>query len=141
VSALTVATGFAIYHSPQTIKLSLFYSITQLMNLIIIIYCEDRVKWKMVWANIQKDKWTQVNNFILDSLPENIMILDLAGEAKFISEYCKSFLEKCHLSLDAKEFFKKVQDFHRQQYDPDPPNSVATVNYSLPSSKSHHFLE
>ncbi len=76
----------------------------------------------MILANIQKDRWMQVNNFILNSLPENIMVLDMNGDVKFISDYFQNFIKKCNLPADAKEFFKKVQDLV-QQYDLGPPSA------------------
>ncbi len=70
----------------------------------------------MMWSNVQKDKWIQVNNFILNNIPENIMILDFKGEVRFISDYCKSFMEDCNFALEkTKEFFKKIQNLHQQQ--------------------------
>ncbi len=113
--ALSIATGYVIYYSPKTILYTLLGSISQLLSILIIIYCEDKVKWKMIRALIQKERWMQVNNFILNSLPENIMVLDIAGETKFMSEYFLSFMRKCHLPLETPEFFKKVQDLHQQQ--------------------------
>ena len=72
----------------------------------------------------------QVNNFILNNIPENIMILDVAGQVKFISDYCKSFMEKCHHSLDTTEFFGNIRDLQQQKYDsadvPDPPPQSVT---------------
>jgi len=70
------------------------------------------------------------------------MILDVAGEVKFISEYCKSFMEKCQASLKTKEFFNKIKDLHqRQQYEL-PSNSfpiqierLTTENELLPPPK------
>jgi len=110
-TALIVATGYVISYSSGGLLFILVSAICQLINITLIIYFEDRVKWKMVWANIQKDKWMQVNNFILNSLPENIMILDLNGEVKFISEYCKGFLK----GLETRKFFKSIQDLQLQK--------------------------
>ena len=129
VVAICVATGYAIHYTAGTILYLMLAAGTQLFNVIIIIYCEDKVKWKMVWANIQQEKWMQVNNFILNSIPENIMILDLSGEAKFISEYCKAFIKKCHLPVDnTKDFFKKVRDL-QHQYEPDPQSPAVTMGF------------
>jgi len=56
----------------------------------------------------------QVNNFILNNIPENIMILDPSGETKFLSDYCKRFMENCHLSLEPQDFFIKIKDLQEQ---------------------------
>jgi len=79
-----------------------------------------------VWANIQHEKWIEVNKFILSNIPENIMILDFAGQTKFISEYCKDFMEKCQLSLDNKDLFKKIREL-QEQPDPDPFSRVTLI--------------
>jgi len=67
---------------------------------------------------VEQENWMQVNNFILDSIPENVMILDFAGEARFTSEYCKPFMERYNFSVNTRDFFKKVKDL-QQQYEPE----------------------
>jgi len=132
--ALSVATGYAIHYSPATVLYTLLGAISQLLSIIIIIYCEDKVKWKMIRALIQKERWMQVNNFILNSLPENIMVLNLNGETKFMSEYFLSFMKKCQLPLDTQGFFKRVQDLHQQQ-------QQSEVNPQSPSAAVILFIE
>jgi signal transduction histidine kinase len=134
IIAIAVSAGYAIHYFPAAAISTLTTAGLQLFNIILIIYCEDKVKWKLMWANIQKEKWMQVNDFILNSIPENIIMLDLHGETKFISEYCKLFMEKCDLSLETKDFFKKIQDLKQQQYE--PPSALqmermTTINLPL----------
>ena len=125
IIAVLTAAGFALLYVPAALVYTLTSAGFQLFNIILIIYCEDKVKWKLMWANIQKQKWMQVNDFILNSIPENIILLNLEGEAKFISEYCKSFMKKCDLPPDTKNFFKKVSDLkQQQQYEPESPSTV-----------------
>lgn len=72
----------------------------------------------------------QVNNFILNNIPENIVILDVKGDAKFISDSCKSFMEKCKIaSMDTQDFFRKIQDLKEQQESTDsgPERSTERV--------------
>jgi len=126
--AVMLAAGYVIHWTSGPVFYNLLSAAAQLANIIIIIYCEDKVKFKMIQANIQQDRWRQVNNFILNSLPENIMVLDLSGEVKFISEYFQSFIKKAHLPDDPKEFFKKVQDL-TQQYDIGPPSTSTVIVY------------
>jgi len=116
-----VATGYAIHYATGSIWLLVLTAAPQFSHIILIVYCEDKVKWKLMWSSLNQEKWVQVNNFILNSIPENIMILDLAGETKFISEYCKSFIMKYQASLDnTKGFFAKIRDLQQQyQYDAD----------------------
>ena len=112
VVAVGVAAGFTIHYIP--IYIIYILTIIQIFNIIIIIYSEDKLKWSMIWTNLQQEKWMQVNNFILNNIPENIMILDPSGETKFLSDYCKRFMENCHLSLEPQDFFIKIKDLQEQ---------------------------
>ena len=118
VATLT-AGAYAIYYTPLNLGNNIVRTLFQLFNVIIIMYCEDKIKWRMIWSNLQKEKWVQVNNFILNNIPENMMILDVKGEIKFISDYCKSFMKKNGLSDEnTVELFGKIQDLE-QQCEPD----------------------
>jgi len=82
--------------------------------------------------NLEQEKWMQVNNFIFDNIPENIMVLDLNGEARFTSKYCQAFLKKYSPSPDAKDFFRKVRNLQQQGCGSDPLGvPTATVKYLL----------
>jgi len=127
ITVTFVVTGYAIYSSQSNLVFLLSRTVMHLFNIVLIVYCQDKVKWRLMRTNLEQEKWMQVNNFILDSIPEKIMILDLAGEAKFMSEYCKKYLNKFNLSVDAKEFFKRVLDLEQlQQSDFEPPSPLTT---------------
>ena len=104
------------YFTPNAVVLNLVRTAFQIFNIVVItMYCEDKIKWRMIWKNLQQEEWMQVNNFILNNIPGNIMILDFAGKAKFISDYCKSFMEKCHLSGEnTDDLFDKIKDLEQQ---------------------------
>jgi len=111
-----VTTGYAIHYDTQHFYFYLMRCAAQLFNIVLILYCEDKIKWRMILTNLEQEKWMQVNNFILNNIPENIMILHVTGEVKFISDYCKSFMEKCHhLPLETRDFFNKIIDLKQQQ--------------------------
>jgi len=114
ITATIVVTVYAICYVPKNTVFLLLRAALQAFCLILIIYCGDKLKWRMMWTNLHQEKWLQVNNFILNNIPENIMILDLAGEPKFMSGYCKSFMSRYNLSLDSKDFFRKVRDLQQQ---------------------------
>jgi len=42
------------------------------------------------------------------------MILDLKGEIQFLSDYCKSFMEKFNLSVDSQDFFDRIRHLQQQ---------------------------
>jgi len=131
-AAIITATVYAIYFDPKPVHVYLIRFAAQLFNTVFIIYCEDRIKWRMIWTTIQQEKWMQVNNFILNNIPENIMILDVTGQVKFISDYCKSFMEKYNLSVDTKELFSRVRDLQPQQCEITDPSDLGrqTVTFS-----------
>jgi len=127
IVATFVVTGYAIYYYQHNLVFLLLRATLQLVSIILIVYCEDKVKWKLMQTNLEQEKWMQVNSFILDSIPENIMILDLQGEANFMTKYCQAFLDQYNGSSDVKEFFKRVLDLQQLQYEPDPLRVSATV--------------
>jgi len=127
VLALSVIMGYSIYYAPHNLASLLIRGITQMIYTAVLFYFEEKIKWSMVWVNLQQEKWMQVNDFILNNIPENIMILDLDGGVKFLSDYCKSFLEKCHIfSLDTKILYQKIQDLTEQQST--TPSSPSFIN-------------
>ncbi len=108
-----------------------------MLYIVILYYIEDRMKWGMIVVNMHQEKWMQINDFILNNIPENIMILDLQGQTKFISDYCKSFLRKCHLSLDTQELFQKIKDLSEQPpTEPTSPTFVTLLCKIFPSNLS-----
>jgi len=115
--ATAVATGYAIHYVPKDVGINLARGSFQLFNIVIIMYCEDKIKWRMIWKNLCQEKWMQVNNFILNNIPENIMILDMRGELKFVSDYCKEFMKKCGGEISSKELFKKIVSLQQLQYE------------------------
>jgi len=81
-----VVIGYAVSLIQDTPTFLIMRGLTQSVNIILIVYCEDKMKCKLMRTNIEQEKWMQMNNFILNDIPENIIILDLKGEVKFISE-------------------------------------------------------
>jgi len=134
--AISVATGYAIHYEPDNLAYNLIRAIAQIMTMTIIFYFENKLTWKMMWMNLQQEKWIQMNNFILNNLPENIMILTAQGEVKFISDYCKSFMEDCNFSLTHKtrDFFNKIHHLHQLQTELAP--SFQVIDFHRFYSKS-----
>jgi len=123
VVATLVISGYTIYYTPGLAVEIIIRMGVQLFNIVIIICCENKLKWRMIWTNLHREKWIQVNNFILNNIPENIMILDVKGDIKFISDSCKAFMEKLKSSPDTppQEFFENIRDLH-QQFEPETPS-------------------
>ena len=142
ISMTWVVAGYALYLSNKSYGLLITRAIVQTFNIFLIIYCEDKMKSKLMRTNIEQEKWMQVNNFILNNIPENIIVLNLAGEVKFISEYCKSFMKKCNSSLDEKEFFKRVQGLQQQHHfeSDSPPASPGTITLNMERLTTYNEL-
>ena len=126
IIASLIATGFAIHYDTENYYFYTIRTIAQVFNIVLVLYCEDKIKWRMIWTNLQQEKWMQVNNFILNNIPENIMILDLEGKTQFISDYCRAFMNQCQNSLDTNSFFKKIRDL-QPQYSPN--RSAVALNF------------
>jgi len=112
--ATSLTIGYSIYYDSNHVLNLLLRGLFQIVYVAILMYFEDKMKWKMMLINMQQEKWVQINDFILNNVPENIMILDFEGNAKFVSDYCKSFLESCSLSSDTQEFFSRIRDLNQQ---------------------------
>jgi len=118
VAAIIITAAFVIHHSPTGRGDLIAMTVAQVISIIIIICCEDKVKWKIMWINIQQEKWLQVNNFILNNIPENIMILNFQGEVRFASDYCRAFMRSCGFATgNTKGLFKRIRHLHQQHGD------------------------
>jgi len=113
--ALGVVMGYQVWETPNKAFFILFRGIVQVVIVTILFYFEDKMNWRMMLTNLRQEKWMQMNDFILNNIPENIMILDIDGETRFISDYCKSFLAKCNLPSDTKVLFQQIKDLQQQK--------------------------
>ena len=128
IFATGLVTGYTIYYNPSNWVFAVIKALSQLFNIVLIIYCIDKINWKLMWTNFQHEKWVEVNKFILNNIPENIVILNFSGQTQFISDYCKDFMEKCQLSMDKKDIFRKIREL-QEQLDPDPFSRVISLNF------------
>jgi len=122
-----MVTVYTVYFLPGNALFLMLRAVFQIFNIIIIVYCEDKVKWELMRTNLEQEKWMQVNNFILDSIPENIMILDIGieREVKFMSEHCKLFMKK--FGLEMKEFFESVRELQEYESVDQVSPSITTI--------------
>jgi len=125
VSAFGLVIGFAIYYYNGFTWLILVTALPQVVYVVLMIYFQDRIRWKEVFTNVQQERWMQVNDFILNNIPENILILELGGEVKFVSDYCKSFMRRLHVTQDPKDLFANIKDLNLQpDTEPSSPSNV-----------------
>jgi len=114
-AAVSVAIGYAVHYVPENTIQTLLRGTPQMIYLVIFVYFLDRIKWKEVFTNVQQERWMKINDFILNNIPENIVILELGGgQVRFVSDYCRVFMKKVQLSSDPKELFKRIKDLYRQ---------------------------
>jgi len=130
VVAFGLVIGYSIVYDPEETVFTLCRGLLQVAYVIVLFYFEDKIQWKVLLANMQQERWVQINDFILNNIPENIAILDLEGHVKFTSDYLKAFMERCRCSQDLKEFFLKIRDL-QQQADSDTSSSVSVVFFII----------
>jgi len=136
-AAVSVVMGFTIVHSPGNTVFILLRGIAQIINIILMMYFQDRIRWKEVFTNVQQERWMKINDFILNNIPENILILELGDQVKFVSDYCKNFMRKAHLSQNPSDLFTNVKDL-TQQHDTEsssPSNVFFNSQYLFYSFK------
>jgi len=126
VVAILMATCFIAHYKPGSTGFVIVTGILQAIYVVMMLYFHEKIKWKEVFTNLQQERWMQVNNFVLNNIPENIFILELGGgQVMFVSDYCKAFLQKLHLSNDPKELFGSIKDLYRQPEENDRDGGVS----------------
>ena len=125
--------GFAIYYDPQEVVSTLLRGFLQIIYIVIIYYFDDKINFKLLLTSIRQEKWVQINEFILDSIPEKIALLDLEGGIKYSSGYLKQFVKKCGYDDDVNKIFSKVRNV-QQHFDVDSfedfASGITTVSLS-----------
>jgi len=97
-----------------------------------MMYFLDKIKWKEVFTNTQQERWMKINQFVLNNIPENIVILELGGEVNFVSEYCQGFMRKSHLSQNPHDLFTNITDLSQQpKSEPSSPSSNVSILYFI----------
>ena len=104
----------------------LLFGIPPVIHTVILLYFLDKVKWREVFTNTHQERWMHINQFVLNNIPENIIILDVGGQVNFVSDYCKVFMKKMHLSQDPKELFSHINDLSQQQPEPETVSEISS---------------
>ena len=112
--AMFFTLGFTLYYSTTGPKLILMACLSQVLYTIIMLYFLDKIKWKEIFTNAQQERWMQINQFVLNNIPENIVILELGGGVNFISDYCKAFMQSVHLSHNPQDLFTHINQLYLQ---------------------------
>jgi len=126
IAAYGLVIGYAVHFDPEETVFTLIRGILQIIYIVVLFYFEDKIQWRMLLANMHKERWVQINDFILNNIPENIVILELGGgEPRFVSEYCKSFMRRAHLSQNPRDLFTSIKDLNQQpDTEPSSPFNV-----------------
>jgi len=111
--------------------------ILQIIYIVIMLYFLDKIKWKEILMNAQQEKWIKINDFVLNNIPENIVILEMGGALTFVSDYCKVFIQKAHLSQNLRELFTNIRELCQQ-----PETDLSVKSFFLFILTSfHHSLQ
>ena len=125
---------YAIKFDPRETIYTLIRGILQILYVVLYFYFEDKIKLRMLLINMHQEKWMQINEFILNNIPENIAIIDVSGEAKFISDNFKNFIIKCcgdNNALSVKEFCEKIQNLEQYDFEANAASSSNNDNRVL----------
>jgi len=107
--ALSLTIGFILHFAAPAPIFIVLRGGFQIVYIIIMIYFLDKIKWKEVLTNSQQERWIKINDFVLNNIPENIVILEFGGEVTFVSDYCKDFMCKVHLSENPRDLFTDIK--------------------------------
>jgi len=104
----------------------------QIVYTILVLYLLDKTKWKEILINAQQERWIKINDFILNNLPENIVILELGGAVTFMSDYCKAFMQRAHLSQNPQDLFTNIKELYLQpETEPSSPETVIILLFTF----------
>jgi len=125
-TALALTIGYVLHYKPEGAIFTLIVGGPQIIYVVMMLYFQDRIKWREVFTNVHQEKWMKINDFILNNIPENIIIMELGGGVKLVSDYCKSFMRKIHLSTNPRDLFVNIKDLYQQpESEPSSPSSVS----------------
>ena len=130
--AMLLVVSFAIHYSTLPSIYILLLGLPPVFYTIMMMYFLDKIKWKEVFTNTQQERWMKINQFVLNNIPENIVILELGGEVNFVSEYCQGFMRKSHLSQNPHDLFTNITDLSQQpKSEPSSPSSNVSILYFI----------
>jgi len=132
--------GFAIKYSVTEPIFILLRGVPQTFYTIMMLYFLDKIKWSEIITNAQQERWIKINDFVLNNIPENILILELGGEVNFVSDYCKAFMRKVHVSQNPRELFTNIRDLYLQpETEPSSPSNTSRQTERM--ATSHILIE
>lgn len=116
ICVFTYIMWFAVANEPAMTGFILSRGILIVLYIILIFYYEHKINFTMVMGSIQQQQWLQLNEFILDNIPENIAIMDLNGKSNFINENFRKLI-RLHSGFDEiNQFLKSVKKIKRQRH-------------------------
>jgi len=121
---MTIIYGIHLNHADYSVIL--VRGLLQIVYIVFIFYFEEKMNIKLLLTSLHQEKWVQLNEFILNNIPEKIAILNVNGELKFMSDYLRVFLKKFGHMEDIHPLFKNITDL-KQQYESDSLNFVHQV--------------
>ena len=134
--ALSMTIGFTLHFALTAPIFILLRGVLQVIYMIIMIYFLDKIKWKEILTNSQQERWIQINDFVLNNIPENIVIIELGGDVTFVNDYCKTFMRKAHLPENPRDLFTNIRELYLQlESEPSSPSTVKILMNNL-----LHFL-
>jgi len=112
-AAYLMTIGYGLHLTPKWTAMILVRGLLQIVYVICIWYFEQKINLKLLLSNLRQEKWLEVNQFILNNVPEKIAILDWDGQVKFMSDYLKTFIDKYDFASGFSTLCKEIKDLEQ----------------------------
>jgi hypothetical protein len=106
---------FTVTNDPSYTFLTIYKGIECVIFITLIFYFEQKVNFVLAMGSIQQRQWLQLNDFILNNIPENIAIMDLKGNCSFISESFRKLMTLHTGSNEIKPLLQNVKNIQQQK--------------------------
>lgn len=125
VAAYILLMVYAVEHSDGVTQFIILRGVLQSSYVVLIFYFESKINFRLLLLGVRQERWIQINDFILNNVPENIAIFDIEGAPKFVNEHFKEYMGRYSHSLDIRKFMKNIKELQQQQQE---------INISEPSN-------
>ena len=94
-------------------------------TIVLFYFFDDKISLKLLLTSIKQEQWVQINEFILNNIPEKIAILDLEGGVKYTSEFLKQFTREYGLQGSLTMLFSEIKGL-TYHHEADPIDILST---------------
>ena len=114
-AAYTYLMCFIIVNQIGQVFILVLGIVFQMTYIILIYYFVHKINFTLIIGNVQQEQWLQLNDFILNNIPENIAILDSNGNANFKSVNFKKLMQRNNQTQDINKFLRSIKQIQQIQ--------------------------